>query len=153
MNQESRTIIAAMLLVTALFVIMNRVVTAAPLGDWWLALALITVGIGFALSTRLDFARGLTVAEVAELQPALATPRTQVFELNATASAAEQLTSAQAAPILPMGDASTSAVETADLDIDEAVIVTEPAPPPMDDAPTDDAPTDPVIPPATTNEG
>ncbi len=45
MDRSNRTLIAIMLFVGALFVALNRAVQAAPLGDWWLAVALAVLGV------------------------------------------------------------------------------------------------------------
>ncbi|MDZ4770149.1 MAG: hypothetical protein SGJ24_13550 [Chloroflexota bacterium] len=157
MTQESRTLLAVTFLLAALFVVMNLIVQAAPIGEWGLALVLIVVGVVLALSTRIDLASGRTVAEVAAERdsglPML--PRQQVYEFAAPTT--PQLAAMMAAPalaaslngaavigdvaveedsLLPIEDASSVSAQSAapDLALD-AVSADEPAPPPLDDEP------------------
>jgi predicted flap endonuclease-1-like 5' DNA nuclease len=48
-DRPTQTFVAALLLVAAVLVAMNRAVTAAPLGDWWLAGLLAVAGIVVAV--------------------------------------------------------------------------------------------------------
>ncbi|MCK6578253.1 MAG: hypothetical protein L6Q98_09140 [Anaerolineae bacterium] len=128
MNQESRTLLAITFLLAALFVAMNRIVESAPLLDYWLALALFLIGAVLALSSRYDLARGLTHEEVAaQVAAAPALPRVQVYEFPA--GAARQINAA-AAP-LPIDDAPAAQSSAPDLALG-AVIIDEPAPPPVE---------------------
>lgn len=131
MNQESRTLFAITFLLAALFVAMNRIVESAPLGDWWLALALFVIGAVFALATRFDLASGRTIEELEAEAAAPALPRTRVFEFAPVA--APQLAGAQAVIVeeepIPVDDTPIAeAASEGDLPLDE-VIVDEPAPP------------------------
>ncbi|MBK8025255.1 MAG: hypothetical protein IPK19_28675 [Chloroflexi bacterium] len=133
MNQESRTLLAITFLLAALFVAMNRMVESAPLIDFWLALALLVIGLVLALASRFDLGRGRTHEEVAAEAAAPALAHTRVYEF--TAGAAPQLASATpvvvtAAETLPMTDESATSSSADDLDLDD-VTVDEPAPPPV----------------------
>lgn len=48
-DRSARTLIAATLLLAAVFVAMNRAVVSAPLTDWWLPLVLAVAGIAVAI--------------------------------------------------------------------------------------------------------
>jgi len=48
-DRSTQTFVAALLLVAAVLVAMNRAVTGAPLGDWWLAAVLAVAGIAAAV--------------------------------------------------------------------------------------------------------
>ncbi len=73
-DRSTRTLLAILFLLAALFVAMNRVVESAPAGDWWLPLLLFVIGAGFALSLRYQFGSGQPSAapeEADETAPAL----------------------------------------------------------------------------------
>jgi predicted flap endonuclease-1-like 5' DNA nuclease len=54
-DRSTRSAFAALLLIAALFIAMNRIVASAPLGDWWLPLVLFILGA--ALLPNWDFSR------------------------------------------------------------------------------------------------
>ncbi len=62
-DRSTRTLLAILLLLAALFVAMNRVVESAPAGDWWLPLLLFVIGAGLALSLRSRLGSGQPSAE------------------------------------------------------------------------------------------
>lgn len=134
MNQESRTLFAITFLLAALFVAMNRIVESAPLGDWWLALALFVIGAVFVLATRFDLASGRTFEDIEAEAASPALPRVHVFEF-APVAGAPQLGTAEAVAIeeepIPADDTPVAeAASETDLPLGE-VIVDEPAPPPV----------------------
>ncbi len=45
MPRSTRTLIAIMLWIVAVFLVMGHITSGAPLGDWWLALLLVVVGL------------------------------------------------------------------------------------------------------------
>ncbi len=45
MPRSTRTLVAIILWVAAAFMVINNVTTAAPLGDWWLAILLVIIGL------------------------------------------------------------------------------------------------------------
>lgn len=142
MNQESRTLLAITFILAAVFVAMNRIVESAPIGDWWLALALFVIGAVFALATRFDLASGRTIEEMEAQAAAPALSRVHVFEF-APVAAAPQLGGAQAAAVeeepIPVDDTPIAeAASENDLPLGE-VIVDEPAPPPVNGASPDTA--------------
>lgn len=142
MNQESRTLLAITFILAALFVAMNRIVESAPIGDWWLALALFVIGAVFALATRFDLASGRTIEEMEAQAAAPALPRVHVFEF-APVAAAPQLGGAQVAAVeeepIPVDDTPIAeAASENDLPLGE-VIVDEPAPPPVNGVSPDTA--------------
>src|SRR5215216_6714232 len=57
-DRSTRSVLAAILLVAALFVVMNLIVSAAPLLDWWLPLVLTAVGLALVLVPRFEWRRG-----------------------------------------------------------------------------------------------
>ena len=57
-DRSTRNVLAAILLVAALFVAMNLIVSAAPLLDWWLPLVLTVVGLAMVFVPRLEWRRG-----------------------------------------------------------------------------------------------
>ncbi len=132
MNRETRTLFAVALLLAALFVAMNRIVQSAPVGDWALVVLLTVLGVVFAISTRLDLARGRTIEEVeaeAAAAAALPTPRVQVYEFGTSGVPALPM----AAPALPAADSNGTPDEpTLPHDDTPAGHVTEPTPPPLD---------------------
>ena len=71
-DRSTRTLLAILFLLAALFVAMNRVVESAPFGDWWLPLLLFVIGAGFALSLRYQFGSGQPSAEPDEADEAAA---------------------------------------------------------------------------------
>ncbi len=54
-DRSMRNVFAAFLLIAALFVAMNWVVTSAPFTDWWLPLVLLIVGAALALVPHFEF--------------------------------------------------------------------------------------------------
>ncbi len=67
-DRSTRTLLAILFLLAALFVAMNRVVESAPAGDWWLPLLLFVIGAGLALSLRSRFGSGQPSAEPVEAE-------------------------------------------------------------------------------------
>jgi len=68
-DRSLRSTFAAVLLVAALFIAMNRVVASAPLADWWLPLALAIIGA--ALVPNWNFARSLPDVDEEAAAPTL----------------------------------------------------------------------------------
>lgn len=68
-DRSTRNVLAAILLVAALFVAMNLAVSAAPLLDWWLPLVLVVVGAALAWARSFDWRRGQQDAAEMESQP------------------------------------------------------------------------------------
>lgn len=76
-DRSMRNAFAALLLVAAVFVAMNRIVSSAPLGDWWLALVLGIVGV--ALLPNWDFSRRSVDRDDA---PSLSAPGVQSYSVS-----------------------------------------------------------------------
>ncbi len=72
-DRSTRTLLAILFLLAALFVAMNRVVESAPAGEWWLPLLLFVLGAGLALSLRYNFRTQVPVEADDDLEPALPT--------------------------------------------------------------------------------
>src|SRR5262249_20577968 len=81
-DRSLRSTFAAILLVAALFVTMNRVVASAPIGDWWLPLALFIVGVAFL--PNWNFSRSQPDEDEEEDQP-LALPGSDVHTYRVSA--------------------------------------------------------------------
>ncbi len=79
-DRSMRNAFAALLLVAALFVAMNRIVASAPLGDWWLPLVLLIVGL--ALIPNWSFSRRSGGAAAAE-ESSLAAPGVRSYSVAA----------------------------------------------------------------------
>ncbi|MEP7290815.1 MAG: helix-hairpin-helix domain-containing protein [Chloroflexota bacterium] len=62
-DRSTRNALAAILLVAALFVAMNRLVSGAALIDWWLPLVLAVLGLFLVLAPRLEFRRSRAAAD------------------------------------------------------------------------------------------
>jgi predicted flap endonuclease-1-like 5' DNA nuclease len=72
-SQSSRTLVAVILLVAALFIAIRHSITAARLADWWSPLVLFVVGVGFALAAR--------AGQRPEPRPAPSQPRPEPVEV------------------------------------------------------------------------
>ncbi len=67
-DRSTRTLLAILFLMAALFVAISRVVESAPAGDWWLPLLLLVIGAGFGLSLRYQLGSGQPGAESVEAE-------------------------------------------------------------------------------------
>ena len=86
-DRSLRSTFAAILLVAALFIAMNRVVASAPVADWFLPLVLFILGA--ALVPNWNFSRGASAAD--EEEEALALPGADVHTFRVSAQQVPRL--------------------------------------------------------------
>ncbi len=85
-DRSTRTLLAILFLMAALFVAMTRIVESAPAGDWWLPLLLFVIGAGFALSLRYQLGVKQPGAEPDEAEAMDALPGGDVHSYRVTAT-------------------------------------------------------------------
>jgi predicted flap endonuclease-1-like 5' DNA nuclease len=113
-DRSTRSVLAAILLVAALFTAMNLVVSAAPALDFWLPLALLVAGAALVFAPNLDFRRSQPEEDELALsssgglqtfiveQPAL---RPQTMTIRPDPESAEYATPvATVSEVLPFGE-------------------------------------------------
>ncbi len=86
-DRSTRNVIAAFLLIAALFLAINKVVEGAAMPDWWLTLLLFVIGAALALVPSWSFARGQTEPEPRQAAPspapALPAPEVRTYHVTA----------------------------------------------------------------------
>lgn len=129
-DRSGRTLLAATLLLAAIFIAMNRVVASAPLADWWLPIVLAVIGIAVAAfrpRTRVETSSATRQRRVREYLP----PTTPIIASPETAAL---MPTADAAAVMTPASPETAEETYADVAVDEsggvvAAVDTAPAAP------------------------
>ncbi len=111
-DRSTRNALAAVLLVAALFLAMNRVVSGAPLLDWWLPLVLAVLGGFFALAPRISWRSAPSAADD-DAEPEEVSGETLLIAPGAHDYEVASFAAPPVAAVLPFGEAVDEApVET-----------------------------------------